>query len=382
LLVLTLLPAPAIAAAATETLDQSVPRPAGSPEAVIVSDTQIAAQVFTPSLTGTLTRVRVSLSRCDALQSDIIAEIRPVGPGGQPGNTLLAQATIPGGAIPTAGSDWVDVTFTSPASITARTPYALVLRADTPGTCVGWDEGTATYTRGYATTGTMTGGTETWSTLSEPKYGDQSFVFETYVTTSAAPLIETTPPSCKLTRTGTDANGQKFIEITAQDGESGLARIHVTHAGNLTLNPANSNDTTPPTFAHGTTAPVIIRATKLDQSKGSLIALRITDVDGNVTDCDPVMQTIVREKGRPTPTTFTDLPQAEGYVMLTNGDPGASSIDLFVNSKRFRVNRLRDGETRVVDVTSAMDPGNGNTISVTINGGRNASVDVLIWDGQ
>jgi hypothetical protein len=376
------LPVPAFAANAMEKLDQSTSKPPTTAEAVVVSDTQIVAQVFTPSLSGDLTRARVSLQRCDDLQSDIIAEIRPVGTGGQPESTVLAQAIIPGATIPTANTDWIDVVFPIPANVTPRVRYALVLRAETVGTCVvGWEESADQYTRGFLTVGSVSNGIEFWPQADEPNYGDQSLVFETYVTTASAPIIETSAPACKLTRTGTDPNGSKFIEITVQDVDSGLARIHVTHAGNLTLNPADSNDTTPPAFTDGTTGAVVIRATKLDQSKGALIALRVTDVDGNLTDCDPIMQTIVRENGRPTPTTISDIPQAEGFVMLTNGVPGVQHIDLSVNGRRFAVNRLNAGETRIIDVSSAMRRGNGNVVTLNVRGMRNASVDVLIWDG-
>jgi hypothetical protein len=94
-----------------------------------------------------------------------------------------------------------------------------------------------------------------------------------------APPVDTTPPSCALTNVV--AGPPKQLQITVQDSGSGLASIAVT---------ASTNASTPvPAFAAGTTGPVVVTSTKLDQGRSAQVALRVTDAAGNVTDCDPIV---------------------------------------------------------------------------------------------
>ncbi len=192
------------------------------------------------------------------------------------------------------------------------------------------------------------------------------------VTVSAA---DTTKPTCVLTATGADSAGRKYIEITVGDSGSGLATILVT---------ASSNATTPvPPFVVGTTAPVVVRATKIDQSLGAQIALRLTDVAGNVVDCDPVLTSIMRDPGgdQPATQTFTGLGQSESKVTVTNGDPGLRKIRLDVNGVKFVERALAPGEKRSFDIAAAMNPGSNNTVVLSGKGGRKgASADILISD--
>ena len=47
-----------------------------------------------------------------------------------------------------------------------------------------------------------------------------------------------------------------------------------------------------PAFTVGTTSPVVVTATKIDQTVGASMTVRATDVAGNVTMCDPAMVTV------------------------------------------------------------------------------------------
>ncbi len=76
----------------------------------------------------------------------------------------------------------------------------------------------------------------------------------------------------------------KAIEITVQDGESGLDHVDVLNAKNATVSI--------PSFTVGTNNPVVIIATKIDNNKGASVALEVFDVDQNSTTCDPVYTTI------------------------------------------------------------------------------------------
>jgi hypothetical protein len=96
--------------------------------------------------------------------------------------------------------------------------------------------------------------------------------------TYTQPPPDTTPPICLLTAT---FNGSpKSIQVTVQDLDSGLGTIVVTTSTNAS--------TVFPPFTLGTTGPVVVTATKTNQSLSSHIALTVTDAAGNVRTCDPL----------------------------------------------------------------------------------------------
>jgi len=86
-----------------------------------------------------------------------------------------------------------------------------------------------------------------------------------------------TPPICKLV--AMVPGPPKQIQIEIQDTVSGLNSVSVTTAANA--------DVSVPAFTSATTSPIMVTATKTDQSKGSTVALTVTDIAGNVTMCDP-----------------------------------------------------------------------------------------------
>jgi len=183
--------------------------------------------------------------------------------------------------------------------------------------------------------------------------------------------VDTTKPACALDRTGTDAQGRKFLEVKTQDSGSGLASIAVTKS-------TNANTVVPP-FTVGTTDPVIVRGTKIVQSQGSVVELRVTDVAGNVTVCDPVMTVVIRAAGKPETQRFTDIPRAEHWVRVNNGDPGIQQLKLEVNGEAFKALQLAHGEERLLDVAAAMREG-ANTITLTSTGKPGGEALVLISD--
>jgi hypothetical protein len=66
--------------------------------------------------------------------------------------------------------------------------------------------------------------------------------------------------------------------FTFQDTESGLAEILVTRSENA--------DTVVPPFTVGTTDPVTVTSTKIDQTQPSRIEIRYTSLNGTVRICD------------------------------------------------------------------------------------------------
>lgn len=184
-----------------------------------------------------------------------------------------------------------------------------------------------------------------------------------------APDCDAIPPFCprepmRIT------NG---IQVVVQDAESGLFTIEVTELVNAHIDPAIS-------FTLGTRSPVAVTALKDDTSSPSRLGLRITDICGNVTLCDPVLTLRIRESGKPESQTIGDLPQAEGRVTVVNGSPGVKTLRIEVNGRNFMLTNLQDGEQRTLDVSSAMLPGNGNVIVLTAQGKPGGNIEVILHD--
>src|SRR5207248_9225618 len=116
--------------------------------------------------------------------------------------------------------------------------------------------------------------------------------------------------------------------VTVQDGlasDSGLKSIVVTKNVNANV--------VVPAFTQGTKNPVVVTATRVDNNVSAQVALRVTDMFGNVTNCDPVLTTLVRENK---PQVFTDVPDAEHLVTVKNGSPGLRRIAVTVNGTAYR----------------------------------------------
>lgn len=199
--------------------------------------------------------------------------------------------------------------------------------------------------------------------------------------------IDPTPPSCALTMVGTNAQGQKYIQVTTQDALSGLSTVTITGLTNATASVGSyqSGITSAPTTVQipdNTTNPVVVTATKVDQSQGSELALQLTDVAGNVTNCDPVFTDLGSQNGKPGWQVSTDLSPAEHVVTVQNGNPGLNRVRVIVNRTAFDLTGLKNGEVRTLDVAKAMHPGDTNVVILHGIGTKGASAEVLIWDGN
>jgi hypothetical protein len=87
---------------------------------------------------------------------------------------------------------------------------------------------------------------------------------------------DNTPPSCALT--AVIAGPPKQLQITVQDSDDGMSSVQVLLSDNATV--------AVPAFTVGDTSPLVIVATKVDQSQPFAVSLRATDVAGNSTSCD------------------------------------------------------------------------------------------------
>jgi hypothetical protein len=179
-----------------------------------------------------------------------------------------------------------------------------------------------------------------------------------------------TPPTCALT--GVVAGPPKQIKIGVQDTGSGLGSIVVT---------SSTNATTPvPPFTVGTTSAVTVTSTKTNQSLGSTVGLKVTDVAGNVTLCDPTLIGLQRNRARAQAVRVRHLAQAESKVVVVNGKPGVHRLRITVNGMVVRRVVMRNRQTETFDVASAMRAGHNNTITMTMQGKKGSTATVAIHD--
>jgi hypothetical protein len=185
-------------------------------------------------------------------------------------------------------------------------------------------------------------------------------------------VVDRKAPSCALTASGIDPVTQKaYIIVTVQDTGSGLASVNPTELHNAVLSI--------PPYAAGLTKPLQVKAIKQDQTIGAQVALEVDDVAGNVTNCDPIMVTVGRDKGIPR-TYTTPIARTETFVTIVNGRPGVEDLNIKVNQKVFRIRDLADGQTRTIDIASAIRKGN-NTVTITAMGAdRGETALVIISD--
>lgn len=180
---------------------------------------------------------------------------------------------------------------------------------------------------------------------------------------------DTTAPTCVLS--GVFPGPPKYIQATVQDSGSGLATIVDT----------SSNATTVvPSFTDGSTSAQIITSTKIDPTQGSSLALTVTDKAGNVTRCDPIVPGLGHRGSLSGVATrrFVNLLASEAKITILNGRPGLRSITVRVNGKLFTVKQLSAGQSRKINVASAMLPGHKNTITVRTKGLRASTATILI----
>ncbi|HEY3025772.1 MAG TPA: carboxypeptidase regulatory-like domain-containing protein, partial [Pyrinomonadaceae bacterium] len=136
------------------------------------STTTWLAQTFVPGVSGQLSQVDVqSAIVSGGTVGTIIVEIRNT-VSGAPGNTVLATSTLSG--VSSTTNAWYSVPFSSPATVSTGTTYAIVLRVGTGGNYRGVRSNANSYANGAYYLSTNSGGT--WSAQG------QDLAFRTYVT--------------------------------------------------------------------------------------------------------------------------------------------------------------------------------------------------------
>ncbi len=195
----------------------------------------------------------------------------------------------------------------------------------------------------------------------------------TPTSTPTSTPVDTIPPSCSF---NVITGPPKQVQITVQDSVDGLASITLdtAHTFNVTISPA-----LPITFSPPTTSPVVVTATKVDQTQSASISLFVTDAAGNTSpNCDPVLMPVVRDAGQPTIVTATQITQSESKVHILNGNPGLSHLTALVNGRQFQELELVANQQVTLDISSALTAGNKNTVAFIASGkpGGDATIEV------
>jgi hypothetical protein len=196
---------------------------------------------------------------------------------------------------------------------------------------------------------------------------------------SCQPILKTT--ACVCTKCPKNNKGQitairsgppTQADVTMQNAVEGISTIAVAKAVNCTV--ANM-----PMDAGGTKSPVVCTATKIDQTKPAQIVFNTGPLHGGSCPIDPIFTVLKLTTGRWARQTFADVPKAEHFITVTNGDPGLNRLHIWVNSKHFNTLSLGDNETRSLDLAAAKME-KTNTISLVGAGELGASASVLIGD--
>jgi hypothetical protein len=186
---------------------------------------------------------------------------------------------------------------------------------------------------------------------------------------------DTTPPFCDRWSSGKDQSGHQTWTFVMQDTGSGIASVQVVSI-------LNSTWSLPP-FTVGTTDLLTGIQTFIKNNKPASMDLRITDVAGNVTECDPWVATLrashkLKAGVHTSVQVYTGVPQAENQLEVVNGKPGLKRVRVTVNGKVLWLNRLGPHKRMVLDLSRWMRSGNHNTIRIRGYGKRGASARIQL----
>ena len=183
----------------------------------------------------------------------------------------------------------------------------------------------------------------------------------------SAATADITRPTCSATLT---AGPPQQVTINVQDTGSGLVSIIVTNSSNA--------DTAVPAFSPGTTNPVVVTATKIDQTQTAVVRLIATDGDGNTQYCYLSFSPLVQSSEPTSPscayqetagppsqvtTTIQDLESGLASIVVTKSQNADTVVPPFMvgttglvvtTSTRIDQTQLASIEIRVTDLAGAV----------------------------
>ncbi|WP_320672178.1 DUF7933 domain-containing protein [Patulibacter defluvii] len=182
---------------------------------------------------------------------------------------------------------------------------------------------------------------------------------------------DTAPPECTFVKQGVGLDLRAYMDVRARDPLSGIQSIvvHSTNNANVPI----------PAFTPGTTDWITVRGYGVVPLMPATFFIRVTDMAGNVTICDPVATVLRNGRGGRATRVIKRLPRDDRWVRISNGRPGVRTVELTVNGKRFRVGGLRAGAERKLDIRRALKSRN-NRVVVRTQGPRGAIALVSFAD--
>jgi len=168
--------------------------------------------------------------------------------------------------------------------------------------------------------------------------------------------VDLVKPSCEGSADG------DTLTVTVQDTLSGVATV--THSStNATVDVGS--------FTSGTKQEVTITATKDDTDEPAKVSIRVIDVAGNITDCDPVLVTV--RAG--TIGVISHVPPDEHYLRVSNA-PRVLAIVVRANHMDHLILWPASHYDSIVDLG---DLGEGR-VSILVVGPRGSSADLMFAD--
>jgi hypothetical protein len=162
------------------------------------------------------------------------------------------------------------------------------------------------------------------------------------------------------------------IRMTFQEATKGLATVSVVKAINVSVNI--------PSFVPGTKHPVVATLTKVNQTEPAHFTLKGCSTCPCCANGEPVVTTLKLNTGRWARQRFANIGEAEYFVTVRNGHLGLRELTVQMNGKPFELRKLRDGEMRDLNVSSAMVKGGHNVVILTGRGEVGASATIMISD--
>ena len=105
----------------------------------------------------------------------------------------------------------------------------------------------------------------------------------THTVNCPPPQTDNTPPTCQLISYNPGPPSVIYIG-EVKDSESGLASISVVQSTNVNVSWTS--------FTPGTTDPVTVTLTKIDNNQAAYVVIEVIDMAGNSQQCDPVYTTL------------------------------------------------------------------------------------------
>lgn len=155
-------------------------------------------------------------------------------------------------------------------------------------------------------------------------------------------------------------SGRDEMDVTVQDIGSGLQAIRDVQVTNGTVSVAP--------FTPGTTAPVVVTATKTTQGYPTRWSFYADDVAGNAKLCVRIDLDVIGKAGQPVAVTEPGVPGAGHPLTVRNATPGITTLRVEVNGAQLKPLTLADGATTTVDIGAHLRPDNDNSVVLTASG--------------